>query len=112
LRRGDVWWAEFGVPFGSEPGSRRPVVVVQSDPFNRSALSTVLVVPLTTSLALAAAPGNVRCGPRDTGLPRASVANVSQVSVIDRRRLRDRVASVPGRLMQRIDEGLRLVLAL
>jgi len=111
-QRGEVWWADFGPPRGSGPAYRRPALVVQSDAFNRSRISTVVVVPLTSNLALAAAPGNVLCRRRDTGLPKQSVANVSQVSTIDRGRLAERAGTVPGPLMARVDDGLRLVLAL
>lgn len=112
MRRGDLWWAELGSPFGSEPGFRRPVLVVQSDPFNRSSMQTVVVVPLTSNLKLAAAPGNVRCKVRDTGLPKASVVNVSQVAVVDRRRLQKRIGDLPERVVRRVEDGLRLLLAL
>ena len=87
-------------------------MIVQGDAFNRSRISTVVVVPLTSNLALAAAPGNVLCRRRDTGLTKQSVANVSQVSAIDRGRLVERAGTVPGHLMARVDDGLRLVIAL
>ncbi len=112
MRRGEIWWVDFGTPFGSEPGYRRPAVVVQTDPFNESLIATVVLVPLTRSVTLASAPGNVLCRPRDTGLRHASVANVSQVTVVDRRRLVERAGAVPGQLMTRVEEGLRLVLGL
>jgi mRNA interferase MazF len=112
VRRGEIWWVDFGEPFGAEPGFKRPALVVQADPFNASTIATVVVVPLTRSVGLASAPGNVLCRPRDTGLRHPSVADVSQVTVADRRRLRERAGSVPGRVMTRVDEGLRLVLGL
>lgn len=112
VRRGDLWWAELGLPFGSEPGFRRPVLVVQADSFNRSSIQTVVVVPLTSKLRLAAAPGNVRCSARDSGLSRPSVANVSQVAALDRRRLRERIGSLPPRTVEKVESGLRLLLSL
>jgi mRNA interferase MazF len=112
MRRGEVWWADFGDPFGSEPAYRRPVVVVQADPFNKSALQTVLVVPMTSNLDLGGAPGNVICRAKDTGLTKASVANVTQLTAADRRRLRERAGALPGRVLKQVEEGLRLVLAL
>lgn len=111
-RRGEVWWTDFGVPFGSEPGYRRPSLVVQADAFNQSAIQTVVLIPLTKTLELAGAPGNVLCCPRDTGLPRTSVVNVSQLTVVDRRRLLEKVGAVPGRLLKQIEDGMRLVLGL
>ena len=96
----------------SEPELRRPVVIVQADDFNRSSIQTVVVVPMTANLRLAAAPGNVRCGARDTGLPRASVVNVSQIAAIDKRRLDERVGRLPSRLVERVEDGLRVFLSL
>ena len=112
MQRGDVWWVDFGQPFGSEPGYRRPAVVVQAEPFNESKLNTVLLVPLTRTLAWAGSPGNVLCRPRQTGLKHASVANVSQLTVSDRKRLVEKVGSLNSALLARIDEGLRLVIGL
>ncbi|HEX5147538.1 MAG TPA: type II toxin-antitoxin system PemK/MazF family toxin, partial [Candidatus Limnocylindrales bacterium] len=91
ISQGDVWWAELPEPSGSGPGYRRPVVVVQGDAFNRSAIGTVVSIPLTSTLRWADAPGNVRLSARSTGLPRDSVANVSQVVALDRTLLTDRV---------------------
>ncbi len=59
ISQGDVWWADLAEPVGSVPGYRRPVIVVQSDSFNRSSLRTVVAVPLTSNLRWSTAPGNV-----------------------------------------------------
>jgi len=111
-RRGEIWWTDFGQPFRSEPGYRRPALVVQADPFNQSTIRTVLLIPLTKTLELASAPGNVLCRPRDSGLPKASVVNVSQLTVADRRRLVEKAGTVPGRLMKQVEDGMRLILGL
>jgi mRNA interferase MazF len=112
LRRGEVWWTDFGTPFGSEPGYRRPAIIVQADSMNRSDLGTVLLVPLTRTLEWAAAPGNVLCRRKETGLRHVSVANLSQLTVADRRRLLEKVGAVTGALMREIEEGMKLVLGL
>ena len=112
MNRGEIWWADFGQPFGSEPGYRRPVLVLQADGFNRSRIQTVLVVPLSTDTGLALAPGNARCRPRDTGLDRESVANVSQLTVVDRGRLTDKAGILSARLLRQVEDGVRQVLAL
>lgn len=112
MKRGEVWWASLPAPTGSGPGFRRPVLIVQSDPFNASRISTVVVAVVTSNLALAAAPGNVRLAKADTGLPKASVVNVSQILTIDRGLLTLRVKALPDRAMARVDEGMRSVLAL
>jgi mRNA interferase MazF len=89
IRQGDVVWASLGDPVGSAPGFRRPVVVIQGDPFNASAIATVIVVALTSNLGWAAAPGNVVLPAKSTGLPKDSVANVSQIVTVDREILTD-----------------------
>ena len=99
-------------PKGSKPGYRRPVLVVQSDAFNRSRINTVVAVTLTSNLELAGAPGNVALNRRSTGLPRRSVANVSQVVTIDRSLLTERVRKLPERDLVAVEAGLRLVLDL
>lgn len=111
-RRGEIWWTDFGQPFGSEPGYRRPALVVQADPFNESTIQTVILIPLTRTLELASASGNVLCRSRDTGLPKTSVVNVSQVTVADRRRLLEKAGMLPGKLMRQVEDGMRLVLGL
>lgn len=104
ISQGDVCWASLDPPTGSGPGFQRPVVVVQGDSFNASRIATVVVVPLTSNLRLVAAPGNVRLNAARTGLPRDSVANVSQILTIDRSLLAERV----GKLRE---PDLRLILA-
>ena len=102
--RGEIWWAVAD--------KRRPVVVVQADFLNRSRTSWVLAVPLTTKLERGQAPGNVRLSPRDSGLTRASVANVAQVAPLPRLGFRERVGRVEESRLRLIDDGLRLVLGL
>jgi mRNA interferase MazF len=110
ISQGDVWWADLGGPRGSEPGFRRPVVVVQSDSFNRSRISTVVCVPLTSNLRWADAPGNVRLSPAVTGLSKDSVANVSQVVTLDRASLTESVCSLPGKKLALVLAGIDVVL--
>lgn len=112
IRRGEIWWATLSAPNGSGPGYRRPVLIVQANPFNASAIQTVVVAAITSNLRLADAPGNVRLGRSSTGLSKPSVLNVSQVLTIDRARLTERVGSLTPKLMRAADDGLRLVLNL
>jgi mRNA interferase MazF len=112
VERGEIWWASLGQPKGSDPGHRRPVLVVQSDDFNRSGIGTVVVAVVTSNMALAFAPGTVPCRPKTSGLPRPSVINVSQVASVSRSTLTERVGRVPDSLMRQVDDGLRLVLSL
>lgn len=112
MRRGEIWWASLPEPRGSGPGGRRPVLVIQSNAFNRSRIATVVVATITGNLDLAAAPGNVELPRRGTGLPRKSVVNVSQVLTVDKRFLNVRAGRVPQTLLARVEQGLRLVLGL
>jgi len=112
ISRGDVWWADLPEPVGSGPGYRRPVLIIQDDAFNRSRLSTVIAVVLTSNLRLLDAPGNVLLTARASGLPRDSVANVSQVVTLDRTVLTERVGRLAPALMTQVSDGLRIALAL
>ena len=112
IKRGEVWWATLPAPNGSGPGYRRPVLVVQSNPFNASNIQTVIVAAITSNLRLADAPGNVRLARSSAGLSRPSVLNVSQVLTIDRARLTERAGTLAPKLMRAVDAGLRLVLNL
>lgn len=112
MKRGEVWWASLPEPVGSGPGFRRPVLVLQSDPFNRSSIATVVVAVITSNLALAEAPGNVRLGKAESGLSRPSIVNVSQIVTLDRKQLTQRVRALPAQPMRQVDEGVRLVLGL
>lgn len=112
MQRGEIWWALLREPFGSEPGFRRPVLIVQDDAFNRSRIQTVIAIAITTNLELAKAPGNVLLPKKVTCLPRESVANVSQLITIDKSFLSERVGSLPLDLLEQVDAGLRMVLYL
>ncbi len=112
MKRGEIWWASLPAPTGSGPGYRRPVLVVQSNPFNDSRIATVVVAVVTSNLALSEAPGNVRLTRSESGLQKPSVVNVSQLVTLDRSLLTRRVRSVPAGTMHRVDEGLRLALGI
>ena len=112
MKRGEIWWANLPPATGSGPGYRRPVLVVQSNAFNESRISTVLVAVVTSNLVLSDAPGNVRLTKSDSGLTKPSVVNVSQIVTIDREFLGKRVRLLTSRMMHRVDDGLKLVLGL
>jgi mRNA interferase MazF len=112
MKRGEIWWAKLSNPVGSGPGYKRPVLVVQSNPFNASRIATVVVATVTSNLALAEAPGNVRIAKSDSGLPQPSVINVSQLITLDRTVLTSKVKALSGAAMDKVDSGLKLVLAL
>ncbi len=91
MQRGEIWWADLPIPVASEPGYRRPVLIVQSDEFNRSRIRTVIAAVLTTNLRLADAPGNILITTDETGLPQDSIVNVSQVITVDKSFLTEQV---------------------
>ena len=110
IAQGEVWWADLAEPSGSGPGFRRPVVVVQGDAFNRSRIGTVVCVALTSNLRWAEAPGNVLLSARLTGLPKDSVANVSQLVTLDREALTERVGALPENRLELVLVGIDIVL--
>lgn len=110
IERSEVWWADLEEPTGSEPGYRRPVVVVQCNAFNRSRIGTVVCVPLTSNLKWADAPGNVLLPKSETGLPQDSVANVSLIVALDKQVLTDRLRKIPRRRLDLILAGIDSVL--
>lgn len=110
VAQGEVWWADLGEPTGSAPAFRRPVVVVQGDAFNRSRIATVVCVPLTSNLKWAEAPGNALLTQRDTGLPKPSVANVSQIITLDRSVLSERVGKLSRQKVDLLLSGIDTVL--
>ncbi len=112
MKRGEIWWASLPIAEGSDPGYRRPVVIVQSNSFNRSRIQTVVVAAITSNTRLAQAPGNVSLTRRESRLAKESAVNVSQLLTLDKSFLVERVGRISAASMGAVDEGLRLVLAL
>lgn len=112
MQRGEVWWADLPVPHGSEPGFRRPVLIIQADRFNRSRIGTLIALTISSNTRLGNMPGNVSLRKGVAGLSRASVVNVTQVTTIERDLLIGRIGALPWAEMQEVDDGLRLVLSL
>jgi mRNA interferase MazF len=110
-KQGEIWWADLDEPRGSEPGYRRPVVIIQADDFNKSKISTIIVAVITSNLALAKAPGNVSLGiNKRIGLNKESVINISQIITLDKTYLTEKVGSLNPAQKQSLEEGLKLVL--
>lgn len=110
--RGEIWWADLGEPRGSEPGYRRPVLIVQDDHFNQSNLATVLVLSLTSNRRFEALPGNLFVSKEESGLAKDSVVNATQLTAIDKAWLDEFVSELPRHLMVEVDRSLSLVLGL
>jgi len=112
MHRGEIWWASLPEPEGSEPGYRRPVLIIQSNEFTRSKINTVITAVITSNLSIASAPGNVHLGSRSSGLPKESVINVSQLITIDKRFLTEKIKAIDPQKMKEVEDGLRLILAI
>ena len=110
--RGSIWWADLGEPHGSKPAKRRPVLVVQSDPFNASRLNTTIAAVITSNTALATLPGNVFLPAALSGLPKDSVVNVTALVILDKTDLETPAGHLPVSVMNDVERGLRRVLGL
>lgn len=110
INQGDVFWLDLGKPFGSEPGYRRPHVVIQNDSYNHSLINTVVVCALTTNLALAHAPGNVPLRKGEANLPKACVVNITQVLTVDKRRFKEKIGSLTANRLQQVLQGVYVML--
>lgn len=110
ISQGDIYWIELDEPEGSEPGYKHPHVIVQNNLFNSSKIKTVLVCPLTTNLKRASAPGNVRLDRQESGLPKESVVNVSQVFTVDKTQLDEYVGTLSSKRITEILNGIKLLL--
>ena len=110
--RGEIWWANLSTPIASEPGYRRPVLIIQDDTFTQSRISTIIVAIITSNTELAKAPGNLLLPRTTSNLPKDSVINVSQILTLDKGVLTERVSSLPNSLQNDVDEGLRMALYL
>lgn len=112
ISRGEIWWATLSDPAGSEPGFRRPILIVQDDAFNRSKIQTTICLVLSSNMRLALAPGNVAVSKKESRLSKDSVINVSQVVTVDRRFLSEKASRISAKTMKAVDSGLRLALGL
>jgi mRNA interferase MazF len=112
MTRGEIWWADFGIPYGSEAGFTRPVLIVQDDSFNRSGIRTIVVVPLTTNLRLLDAPGNVLIRKKESKLINDSVIITAQLYAIDRSKFKEKISKVPKEIVEQVENGIKFVLGM
>ena len=109
MTRGDIYMLDFGIPFGSEPGRRRPVVIIQADKDNLNNLNTKVVVPLTSDTINADLRGNVFLPKTESGLSKDSVALIHQIVVVDKIRLEERISKLPKKLLSKIEDEIDYV---
>jgi mRNA interferase MazF len=112
VNRGEIWWVDLPEPIKSQPGFRRPVLIIQSDTFNQSKINTVICAVITSNLRLAEAPGNILLPARASGLAKDSVINVSQIITVDKSFLTEKIGELNQKLINKLEEGLKLVLAI
>jgi mRNA interferase MazF len=112
ILKGEIWWAALPTPEASEPGYRRPLLIMQSDDFNLSRISTVIAAVITSNLRLADAPGNVTLSKKESGLPKKSVVNVSQLITVDKTFLAEKIGTISAVKLKEVEAGIRLVLSL
>ena len=107
-----MWWLDYGIPFGSEPGFRRPVIILQNDIFNNSNINTTIVIPLSTNLLLANVPGNIFLGKKESKLGKDSVILLSQIGVVDKQRLIAKIAKMNSAIMEKIEKNIVFLLGI
>jgi mRNA interferase MazF len=112
MTRGEIWWVDYGIPYGSEPGYRRPVIIMQNDFFNNSKIKTTIVVPLSTNLLLADVPGNIFIHRKDSKLTKDSVILIAQTGVIDKERLIEKVSKINNDVMDKIEDSVMFILGM
>lgn len=112
IHRGEIWWASLPAPVASEPGFGRPLLVIQSNDFNQSRINTVIAVVITSNLRLADAPGNVLLSKKESGLPKKSVVNVSQLITVDKSFFTEKIGSIGTLKLKEVESGVRLALSL
>ena len=110
--RGELWWLDYGIPFGSEPGFRRPVIILQNDFFNNSNMNTTIVIPLSTNLFLADIPGNIFLEKKESKLRKDSVILLSQTGVVDKQRLIEKITKINKDTMEKIENNIAFILGL
>ena len=112
MTRGELWWVDLGVPFGSESGFRRPVIIFQNDFFNKSQIKTTIIIPLSTNMILAEAPGNIVITKKESRLNKDSVIMLSQVKAIDRARLIEKISKIDRTIMEKIENNIMFILGI
>ena len=110
--RGELWWADYGIPYGSEPGFRRPVIIIQNDFFNNSKINTTIVIPLSTNSLLADVPGNILIERNESKLGKDSVLLLSQIGVIDKQRLIEKITQISNNIIEKIENNILFILGI
>jgi mRNA interferase MazF len=112
MTRGELWRVDYGIPFGSEPGFRCPVIILQNDFFNNSRINTTIVIPLSTNLLLADVPGNVFIDKKESKLSKDSVILVTQIGVVDKQRMIVKISKLSKNIIDKIENNIVFILGI
>ena len=108
--KGEIWWANLPTnPYGSEPGKRRPVLIIQNDVINRSNIKTIICAVITSNMNQAQVPGNILLEKSITGLDKTSVVNFSQIVTVDKTRFIAQVSMLSKTYITKINESIRYI---
>jgi mRNA interferase MazF len=115
MKRGEIRWVDLEPVRGSEAGKVRPAVVVSNDGANATAdrlgRGVITVVPVSSNVDRIY-PFQVLLEARETGLERRSKAQAEQIRSVSVERIGKQAGQIPVRVMGRLDEAIRLHLAL
>lgn len=111
IRQGEVYWINLPESKQSEPGFRRPCVVVQNNTFNRSRIKTTIICILTTNLRLGKAPGNVTLTKGEGNLTKDRVVNISQILTVNKTDLlpEEKIGKLSASKIEAIVSGLQII---
>lgn len=107
IKRGDIYYADLSPVVGSEQGGIRPVLIIQNDIGNRYS-PTVIAAAITSRSTKANLPTHIKLLANDSGLSKDSVVLLEQIRTIDKRRLKERMGSLNGGEMGKVDEALSI----
>jgi mRNA interferase MazF len=111
VKRGYIFFADLSPVVGSEQGGVRPVLVIQNDVGNKYS-PTVIIAAITSQIEKAKLPTHVEVEAKDFGLEKDSVILLEQVRTIDKQRLQDKVTELDDRIMQKVNQALRISVGL
>lgn len=111
VRRGDIYWVDFGIPAGSEQGGRRPALIIQNDIGNKSSTTTIIAA-ITSTTYKKNYPFLVEISKKESGLSKDSTVNLAQIRTISTNRLSNIIGRLSLNKISEIDEAIQASLGL